>query len=204
MIPGEDSPAPQIRGQPPSSSLPVLLHRCRALQHRPELIDTLRAYLAHNLDRRSTAHALFVHPNTVDNRLTRVHELTGLDVRVTTELLTIAVAAHALNIARCAVPHAENRAGAGADTAVVDTGSRTHRTMTRSQPSVELLCIRTIAADTPSTNNGTDDHHIAGRLDNEEKPRDQHHRLRRQGVERSRYRRLPPRRPTQGRATSRR
>ncbi|MFE5708453.1 PucR family transcriptional regulator [Rhodococcus koreensis] len=80
-----------------SSSLPVLLERCRALRDRPELIATLQAYLAHNLDRRSTAHALFVHPNTVDNRLTRVHELTGLDVRITTDLLTLAVATHALN-----------------------------------------------------------------------------------------------------------
>ncbi|WP_328540393.1 PucR family transcriptional regulator [Streptomyces sp. NBC_00344] len=47
---------------------------------RPELIDTLRAYLEHRQDRRGTAHHLGLHPNTVDNRLAKLTELTGLDV----------------------------------------------------------------------------------------------------------------------------
>ncbi|MFF1925056.1 PucR family transcriptional regulator [Streptomyces sp. NPDC058221] len=47
---------------------------------RPELIETLRVHLEHRHDRRSTAHHLGLHPNTVDNRLARVAELTGLDI----------------------------------------------------------------------------------------------------------------------------
>ncbi|GAA3011523.1 hypothetical protein JCM13580A_62480 [Streptomyces drozdowiczii] len=34
---------------------------------RPEFLDTLRAYLRHQHDRRVTAHHLGLHPNTVDN-----------------------------------------------------------------------------------------------------------------------------------------
>ncbi|KOX25695.1 MULTISPECIES: PucR family transcriptional regulator [unclassified Streptomyces] len=47
---------------------------------RPELVETLRVHLEHRLDRRGTAHRLGLHPNTVDNRLARITELTGLDV----------------------------------------------------------------------------------------------------------------------------
>ncbi|MGW7413929.1 PucR family transcriptional regulator [Streptomyces sp. NPDC054863] len=47
---------------------------------RPELIETLRVHLEHRHDRRSTAHHLGLHPNTVDNRLARITELTGLDI----------------------------------------------------------------------------------------------------------------------------
>lgn len=47
---------------------------------RPELIETLRVHLEHRHDRRSTARHLGLHPNTVDNRLARIAELTGLDI----------------------------------------------------------------------------------------------------------------------------
>jgi hypothetical protein len=47
---------------------------------RPELVDTLRTYLNHQQDRRGTAKRLGLHPNTVDNRLARIAELTGLDL----------------------------------------------------------------------------------------------------------------------------
>ncbi|MFB7587861.1 PucR family transcriptional regulator [Streptomyces sp. NPDC056169] len=47
---------------------------------RPELLDTLRAHLAHGQDRRATATALGTHPNTVDNRLARIAERTGIDL----------------------------------------------------------------------------------------------------------------------------
>jgi hypothetical protein len=43
----------------------------------PELLATLDAYLAHDADRRRTAAALHVHPNTLDYRLRRIGELTG-------------------------------------------------------------------------------------------------------------------------------
>ncbi|MFE9366261.1 helix-turn-helix domain-containing protein [Streptomyces sp. NPDC006978] len=50
------------------------------LENRPDLIDTLRIHLEHRHDRRSTARNLGLHPNTVDNRLARITELTGLDI----------------------------------------------------------------------------------------------------------------------------
>jgi len=46
----------------------------------PELFDTLRAYLRNDMNRRLSARQLFVHPNTVDYRLRRVAQLTGLDL----------------------------------------------------------------------------------------------------------------------------
>lgn len=45
-----------------------------------DLIDTLAAFLDSDLDRRSAAERLHVHPNTLDYRLRRVAELTGLDL----------------------------------------------------------------------------------------------------------------------------
>ena len=42
-----------------------------------ELLATLDAYLTHDADRRRTAAALHVHPNTLDYRLRRIAELTG-------------------------------------------------------------------------------------------------------------------------------
>ncbi|MCX5393581.1 CdaR family transcriptional regulator [Streptomyces sp. NBC_00094] len=47
---------------------------------RPELLETLRVHLAHGQDRRATATALGLHPNTVDNRLARIAERTGIDL----------------------------------------------------------------------------------------------------------------------------
>lgn len=46
----------------------------------PELFDTLRAYLRNDMNRRLSARQLFVHPNTVDYRLRRIVQLTGLDL----------------------------------------------------------------------------------------------------------------------------
>jgi hypothetical protein len=43
----------------------------------PELLATLEAYLANDADRRRTASALHVHPNTLDYRLRRIADLTG-------------------------------------------------------------------------------------------------------------------------------
>lgn len=47
----------------------------------PDLLPTLTAWLGADLDRRGTARALGVHANTVDNRLERIAELTGVDPR---------------------------------------------------------------------------------------------------------------------------
>ncbi|MFF9571028.1 helix-turn-helix domain-containing protein [Streptomyces sp. NPDC014685] len=58
-------------------------HRMAALldpvTDRPELLLTLRTPLAQHQDRRRTAAQLGLHPNTIDNRLARLAELTGLD-----------------------------------------------------------------------------------------------------------------------------
>lgn len=66
------------------------------LDDRPELLDTLRAFLARGLDRRQAASRLQVHPNTVDYRLRKATELTGLDASRGADALTLraALAAH--------------------------------------------------------------------------------------------------------------
>ncbi|MEE1929803.1 helix-turn-helix domain-containing protein [Streptomyces sp. TRM 70351] len=63
----------------PGPALDQLAALVAPLAGRPELLATLRAYLAHGMDRRGTARSLRVHPNTLDYRLRRVTELTGLD-----------------------------------------------------------------------------------------------------------------------------
>ena len=62
----------------PSSALPALAARLDALAPKPELLTTLETYLSLSRDRRAAAAALHVHPNTVDYRLRRISELTGL------------------------------------------------------------------------------------------------------------------------------
>ncbi|MFE1767122.1 PucR family transcriptional regulator [Streptomyces angustmyceticus] len=47
------------------------------------LVEAVAAFLDCDLDRRRTAQALSVHPNTVDNRLARAAQLTGLDPHTT-------------------------------------------------------------------------------------------------------------------------
>ncbi|MFF9018309.1 PucR family transcriptional regulator [Streptomyces sp. NPDC014870] len=47
---------------------------------RPELLETLRVHLAGGQDRRATAVALGLHPNTVDNRLAKIAGRTGIDL----------------------------------------------------------------------------------------------------------------------------
>ncbi|MEU0532742.1 PucR family transcriptional regulator [Amycolatopsis tolypomycina] len=49
------------------------------LAAHPELVETLDAYLALDTNRRRTAAQLHVHPNTVDYRLRRIRDLTGMD-----------------------------------------------------------------------------------------------------------------------------
>jgi len=51
-----------------------------------DLIDTLEAFVGEDLDRRRTAERLHVHPNTLDYRLRRVAELTGLDLGCAADL----------------------------------------------------------------------------------------------------------------------
>ncbi|WP_030192358.1 CdaR family transcriptional regulator [Streptomyces sp. NRRL S-87] len=77
------------------------------LTGRPELLDTLRTFLACGLDRRRAAARLQVHPNTVDYRLRKATELTGLDAARGADLLTL----HAALAAHDAVRRAEPETG---------------------------------------------------------------------------------------------
>ncbi|WP_336083907.1 PucR family transcriptional regulator [Nocardia sp. SSK8] len=49
------------------------------LENHPELYETLRVHIANNMNRQRTARLLHIHTNTVDYRLRRVAQLTGLD-----------------------------------------------------------------------------------------------------------------------------
>ncbi|MFB7467340.1 PucR family transcriptional regulator [Streptomyces sp. NPDC056224] len=81
------------RPSPASSALAALLDPLAA---RPELLDTLRTFLACGIDRRQAAARLQVHPNTVDYRLRSATKLTGLDAARGADQLTLraALAAH--------------------------------------------------------------------------------------------------------------
>lgn len=57
-----------------------------------DLIDTLEVFLDSDLDRRRAAERLHVHPNTLDYRLRRVGELTGLDLSRAGDLTLAALA----------------------------------------------------------------------------------------------------------------
>ncbi|MFJ1766878.1 PucR family transcriptional regulator [Amycolatopsis sp. NPDC088138] len=66
------------------------------LSVHPELLETVQAYLELDTNRRRTAARLRIHPNTVDYRLRRIRELTGVDPvhPAGVSRLTAAVAAH--------------------------------------------------------------------------------------------------------------
>lgn len=55
-------------------------------------VDTLRAFVAANLNAKEAALTLFVHPNTVYYRLERIAERTGCDVRRVEELIDLLLA----------------------------------------------------------------------------------------------------------------
>jgi sugar diacid utilization regulator len=82
-----------------SDALPLLLGVLDPLAPHPDLLLTLEVYLAEDLDRRRTAAALHIHPNTLDYRLKRIVALTGLDPTSTSglQLLAAAVTARGLS-----------------------------------------------------------------------------------------------------------
>jgi sugar diacid utilization regulator len=57
-----------------------------------DLLDTLATFIDYDLDRRRAAAALHVHPNTLDYRLRRAEELTGLKLSSTGDLLLLCLA----------------------------------------------------------------------------------------------------------------
>lgn len=83
----------------PSDAQTELASLIEPLDRNPDLLRTLEAYLDTDLDRRRTAAALHVHPNTFDYRLRRIIELTGLDPATThgLQLLGAALAARRLS-----------------------------------------------------------------------------------------------------------
>ncbi|MEW1737398.1 PucR family transcriptional regulator [Nocardia beijingensis] len=57
----------------------VLGTQVAPLMEHPDLLETLRIHIDNDLNRQRTARQLHVHPNTVDYRLRRIAQLTGLD-----------------------------------------------------------------------------------------------------------------------------
>ncbi len=79
----------------PSEAQAQLAALLDPLDRFPDLLLTLTSYLEQDLDRRRTAALLHVHPNTLDYRLKRVVELTGLEPTTTRGLQLLAGAAAA-------------------------------------------------------------------------------------------------------------
>ncbi|GGO90595.1 transcriptional regulator [Nocardioides phosphati] len=79
----------------PSAATSRLAELLAPLAEQPDLLATLDALAAERLNRRRTAKALNVHVNTVNYRLNRVRDLTGLDLvdPVDTQTLLAALAA---------------------------------------------------------------------------------------------------------------
>ncbi|WP_051941063.1 PucR family transcriptional regulator [Phaeacidiphilus oryzae] len=71
---------------------PALTALVDRLADHPELLTTLNAYFAEDFSRRRAAQRLFVHPNTVDNRLDRIAALTGADPRTSCGLMLLGAA----------------------------------------------------------------------------------------------------------------
>jgi hypothetical protein len=76
----------------PSQAQPHLAALLAPLERFPDLMRTLEVHLEQDLDRRRAAAALHVHPNTLDYRVRRVVELTGLDPGTTIGLQLLAAA----------------------------------------------------------------------------------------------------------------
>ncbi|WP_324193899.1 PucR family transcriptional regulator [Nocardia blacklockiae] len=64
----------------PGPALDSLRAVLEPLESHPELLQTLACHLAHNRNRQQTARAMHLHTNTVDYRLRRVAQLTGIDL----------------------------------------------------------------------------------------------------------------------------
>ncbi|MEV6697484.1 helix-turn-helix domain-containing protein [Streptomyces sp. NPDC051453] len=76
----------------PGESTRALAGVLDPLFERPELLETVRTYLAEEQNRKATAKLLRLHPNTVDNRLARCSELLGTDVTTPAGVVLISTA----------------------------------------------------------------------------------------------------------------
>ena len=70
----------------PGPGLDQLSSLLDPLDDHPELMHTLRCFIANDQSRKRTANRLHLHPNSVDYRLKRITQLTGLDVSRSTGL----------------------------------------------------------------------------------------------------------------------
>jgi len=84
----------------PSEAGGKLADMLAPLESGPELVATLEGYFAADFDRRRAAAALNIHPNTLDYRLRRVHELTGLSVSTAHGLMVLGAALTARRLGR--------------------------------------------------------------------------------------------------------
>src|SRR5690606_16580419 len=66
------------RPSPATERMAALLDPLRA---KPSLLETLEVHVHHGCNRRRTAAALHLHPNTIDYRLRQVEALMGMDLR---------------------------------------------------------------------------------------------------------------------------
>lgn len=64
----------------------------------PDLLETLEEFVDTGLDRRATAKVMHIHPNTLDYRLRRIVELTGLDMGRPQDLLLATLALKQRNL----------------------------------------------------------------------------------------------------------
>lgn len=81
----------------PDQMAPFRLHVLQPLQkydaaHNTDLIETVRCLLAHDGSLSKTAKSLYLHINTVRNRLHRVNSVTGVDSTTTDGLTTLRIA----------------------------------------------------------------------------------------------------------------
>jgi hypothetical protein len=81
----------------PSPARDELASLLGPLTSRPELLETVREYVACGLDRHRAAARLQVHPNTVNYRLRKVASLTGLDASAAADLPRVSAALAALD-----------------------------------------------------------------------------------------------------------
>lgn len=95
----------------PSTAAPALAALLDPLAERPELLETLSCWLRTGQNRRRTASELHLHPNTVDYRLRKVAELTGLDPQQHLITIETAMAIRALPASR-GPQHRESRSPA--------------------------------------------------------------------------------------------
>lgn len=76
----------------------IVQHRLGELLTHPELLRTVRSYLACDRTVTRTADALGVHPNTVSYRLRQIEDVTGINTRHVSDLTDIDLALRALEL----------------------------------------------------------------------------------------------------------